>query len=372
MFQQGADRNPYAHVLAADLTRTAAALQQQFPGLTIESRLGAADDLFWTTHIRHGALPLSVVDLLTTLLGFLGAEQRAGITVQFLSDGIIADGLPGAGRSKGVRLMIGGKVPLSTSDKLNRPFSLNQVYRLGATGLELYLESVVAPQHGRQYTQLLLTHAQDIGVTRFALLASMIGGSQEGVFAWARYGFVPEPDSWDAMRRSGLAVLAGDPEDLRAHNAELRDILLDPSPKALRRLVHRSWEWQGATVHLLNRVLVAELNWKGELDLSDQAGCRWLHTYARLPRAADALDQFTALLPTPSPHLAPPAELPAQPDTAADSEEDANPFGLDEDQEVSLLIENVRTGDATLAEIEAEYGEKRPEVVTKVRAGLDK
>ncbi|MET9495606.1 hypothetical protein [Streptomyces sp. NPDC006552] len=372
MFHQGADRNPHEHVLAADLAQTAAALRQQFPKLTIDGNLSGADDLFWTTRVRRGTAPLSVVDLLTTLLGFLGTEQRVGIDVRFVSEGIVAEGLPGAGQSKGIRLMIGGKVPLSASDKLKRPFSLNQVYRPGATGLELYLEAVVAPQHGRQYTQLLLSHAQDLGVTRFALLASMIGGSQEGVFAWARYGFVPLQESWDDMRRSGLAVLAGDPEELRAHNAELRDILLDPAPKALRRLVHRSWQWQGATVDFLNRVLVAHVNWQAELDLADQPGCRWLRTYAQLTKASDHLDQFTPLLPAPSAHLVPPPALVAEPVAADDSEEDGNPFGLDEDTEVSLLVANIESGDATFEEIEEEYGPKRPDVVAKVRAALHK
>ncbi|MEV0096859.1 hypothetical protein [Streptomyces sp. NPDC050738] len=386
MYQQGSDKNPQEKraqgqaaipgtVLADDLARAAERLQKQFPGIVIEGKLSTQDDAFWTSGVRHGGTPLSVDDLLSSLLGLLSHEQCVGLRVQFFTEGTVPEGEPRAGLSKGVRLIINAKVPLSAADELKRPFSLNQVYKPGATGPVLHIEAVVAPQHGRQATQLLFAHAQHIGVSRLTLCASMIAGSQEGVFAWARYGFVPLQKDWDDMRRAGLEKLDSDPVDLRAHNAELRGIVLDPAPKALRRLVYCSWQRKGATVAFLNAMLTAHVSWQGELDLTDTDGCTWLQTYARLARASDHLAQFTPLLPAPSTHPAAPPQIPqVQPPVGADaSDEDDSPFGFSEAEEVEALVGQISAGLATFEEVEKEYGDKqRPEVIRKVREALAK
>lgn len=281
------------------------------------------------------------------------------------------DEQPDARRSKGVRLIANTTEPLSRTNSLKRPFSLVQVYRPDAGRLVVHLETVAAPQHGREYIRLLFAHARDLAATRFTLTASMIGGSQEGVFAWARYGFVPLLQDWDDMRRSGLAALDGDPEPLRPHNTALRDILLDPSPKALRRLVHHCWKRKGATVDFLNATLTSHVSWKRELDLADDAGCSWLQAYASLPNASEHLDTFTPLLPAPSARLSAPLPvLPVEPPADEDLEKADNPFDLTEDEMVSLLVGQIRAQEITLDEVVEEYGTTRPEIVQKVRAAL--
>jgi len=84
-------------------------------------------------------------------------------------------------------------------------------------------------------------------------------------------------------------------------------------------------------------------------------------------RASEHLDTFTALLPAPSARLSAPASTQSPADAVPEKVD--NPFDT-EDEMVSLLVEQIRTQQATVDEIVEEYGTTRPENVQKVRAAL--
>jgi hypothetical protein len=159
--------------------------------------------------------------------------------------------------------------------------------------LSVHVEGVVAIGKGREFVQSsLLNQASLLNVRRITLKASTIGGSQEGVFAWARYGFIPSAEDWDSMRRWGLERVERLPGEVKASIAKS---LGDPSPKALRWIVHLSWKNPALVKKFLDAMLSHSLSWNGDIDLADQSSRDWITRYAG--RVNDPA-QYEALLPT--------------------------------------------------------------------------
>lgn len=228
--------------------------------------------------------PLSLAQFITSLLGFLQPPQRPGMTIRLFHE------------STGLRVKVEGMATLSDQDPKKRPFSMNQEYTGDGERLNVKLETVVAPGHGRQFVRAILSQARALNVRQLKLDASSVGGSQEGVFVWARYGYTPTDEDWTAMRSWGLtkldesqgqstaAVEEGTVRDVLGRmpgelKQKLRRILLDPSPMALRRLVHLSWQDKTVT-GFLNPLLASGFSWKGELDLDDAKSFEWIKNYA--------------------------------------------------------------------------------------------
>ena len=305
---------------------TAKALQETFPGIKIEYLLTEKDEVFWKTYFLKDSEPVTLGAFIVSLLGeFLPAEVRPGLSVKLRSEG-------GADVSRGIRVQVATVEPLVSSDK--RPFTLTQAYHAENGKLTIYLESVVAPSQGRRFIKAFLHQARLFGVVKIELNASMIGGSQEGVFVWARYGFIPVKTDWDGMRRRGLTILTEQPGPLAQVRDRLTQVLLDPSPVALRQVVYLSWtvpgEIQMPMKKFLDTMLNYRLSWNGELLLTDQVSSAWIEAYAN----GSPAPQFTDLLPVISGSEPPPVTGKEE----STSDED-NPSGpLTDEQRIELLV----------------------------------
>jgi hypothetical protein len=330
---------------------TAGNLLATFPGMTINNGLRSEDLSFWAAHLRIGMGLTSLEGFLTSLLGgFLPVAARTGVTVALLPE------------PAGIRVRIGGVVPLSATDP--RPFSLNQTYTFESAVLTIHVETVVAPSSGRQFVRrCLLAHAEQLNAHRLTLTASGIGGSQEGVFVWARYGFVPTAGDWNAMRRWGLRTLGQDEAALPALRDAVHAILMDPEPVSLRRLVHLSWLAQDrvAAKNFLDGLLSSNVSWKGRLDLTDDADANWIRAYADTA----PVERFQPLLPAPSGQSVAPPGLVPEPEPEAPGYAGS---GYDEPELVELLAARIAEKEGTIEDVKEEY----PGLVAKVQAALDR
>jgi hypothetical protein len=349
------------HVLPEDQKAAADRLAERFPGIMIDGKLDERDDAFWAKYMTDSGRPRSLVEFVESLLGgLLGEPQRAGVRIMLFTE----PGGSSADMSAGIRVVVSTQAPLSDADK--RPFSLTQVYRVDGGRLTVHVETVVAPKLGRQFVRSsLLTEAATLNAKMLTLSASSIGGSQEGVFAWARYGFVPTTDDWNKMRRWGLAKLKQ--EELAAvREAGAGDILLDADPKAVRRLVHLAWQKGGEVTKFLNNVLSSNFSWRGELDLTDEKSRKWIEAYA-----SDEQASFDALLPEASAVLTPPPQEvstpPPQEVSGKPDEPDASTTDSDDEQTITSLVAAIKEGNGSLEDLEEEY-ESRPEIIKAVRA----
>jgi hypothetical protein len=233
---------------------------------------------FWAEHMKRGSEPIKRSEFIESLLGkVVTDDERTGIRLALRIEG------------QNMRITVGtGDPKLAIDPRANpKPFTLNQTYLPNEGNPKIYLESVVATrqgnrQRGKEFIKEgLLPLARELGVSKIELKASRAGGLEGGQLAWARYGFVPTVNDWNSMRLNGLKRLK-ERKFAPYVREKLEEILLDPSPKALRRLVYLSWkeEWSRER-NFLNQVLTSNGNgWNGEIDLSDPDSLKWIETYA--------------------------------------------------------------------------------------------
>jgi hypothetical protein len=349
------------YVLPEDQTVATAGLQEAFPGIRIQGKLDGKDDRFWETYMKSGSAPMTLEQFVKSLLlGFLPVGARSGVTIDLFSEGALPES--GGGQTdvmgKGIRAVVETKPPLTAADP--RPFGLTQVYTAVDGRVSVHVEGVVAINKGREFVQSsLLSQASLLNARRITLKASSIGGSQEGVFAWARYGFTPSQEDWDSMRRWGIERLERLPGDVKASIAKS---LGDPSPKALRWIVHLSWKNPGAVKKFLDAMLSSSLSWHGDIDLDDQSSRDWIARYAG--RVNDPA-QYETLLPklleqgVPPPTLK--AEAPVEPPKAAVSEEQMA-------QMVLLCVDAINRDQGTIEDVRNDYEHDYPGLVARVQA----
>jgi hypothetical protein len=353
------------YVLPEDQTVATAGLQEVFPGITIQGGgLDGKDDRFWETYMKMGSAPMTLEQFVRSLLlDFLPVASRTGVTIDLFSEGALPESGGGQtnGMGKGIRVVVATTAPLTAADP--RPFGLTQVYKAVDGRVSVHVEAVVAVGKGREFVQSsLLNQSSLLDVRRITLTASMIGGSQEGVFAWARYGFTPSPEDWDSMRRWGLERVGRLPGDVKASIAKS---LGDPSPKALRWIVHLSWKNPDAVKTFLDAMLSRSLSWHGDIDLADQSSRDWIRRYAG--RVNDPA-QYETLLPKlleqgiPPPPLV--VEAPVEKPKAAVSEEQMT-------QMVRLCVDAINGGEGTIQEVQTDYEHDYPGLLARVQAHPD-
>jgi hypothetical protein len=352
------------YVLPEDQTVATARLQEVLPGITIQGALDGKDDRFWETYMKTGSAPMTLEQFVRSLLlDFLPVAARTGVTIDLISEGALPE--LGGGQTnvmgKGIRVIVATTPPLTAADP--RPFGLTQVYTAVDERVSVHVEGVVAVGKGREFVQSsLLSQASLLNARRITLKASMIGGSQEGVFAWARYGFIPSPEDWDSMRRWGLERVERLPGEVKASIAKS---LGDPSPKALRWIVHLSWKNPAAVKKFLDAMLSSSVSWHGDIDLDDQSSRDWIQRYAG--RVNDPA-QYETLLPKlleqgiPPPPLE--VEAPVEAPKAAVSEEQMTRMVL-------LCVDAINRDDGTIEEVQKDYEDDYPGLVARVQAHPD-
>jgi hypothetical protein len=352
------------YVLPDDQTVATARLQEVLPGITITGNLDEKDDRFWETYMKTGSAPMSLEQFVRSLLlDVLPVAARTGVTVELFSQGA----LPASGdgqtnvMGKGIRVIVDTTAPLTAADP--RPFGLTQVYTAVDGRVSVHVEGVVAVGKGREFVQSsLLSQATLLNARRITLKASGIGGSREGVFAWARYGFLPSQEDWHSMRRWGLERLGRLDGEVKASVAKS---LGDPSPEALRWIVHLSWKNPDAVKKFLDGMLSSPLSWHGDIDLDDPSSRAWITRYAG--RVNDPA-QYETLLPklleqgVPPPSLE--VEAPVAEPEGAVSEEQMTEM-------VRQCVQSINDGDGTIEDVQNEYEDDYPGLVARVQAHPD-
>lgn len=275
-------------------------LWREFPFLDVAYyTLTQADLEFLERHLT--TLPALIESMLDKFV--TQAAERRGIVVRLFSEGTSP-----SGESKGIRVRLEARILPGQA----APFTLNQAYSAETGELALKIESIVAPGRGKEFFKVsVLPQAKRFGIRKITLDASNLGifpgasgaaSNAAGVTAWARYGFVPTRDAWDTMRNAGMTTLSD--HSWASVRSQLKRIMTDPSPKALRRLVFLAWQERktlgqpGLITKFLDTFLGS--NWSGEIDLSDPDSKGWLETYINASRPEDHLGTFERLLSPPT------------------------------------------------------------------------
>lgn len=198
----------------------------------------------------------------------------------------------------------GIRIQITTKNGASGSFSLNQAYREHGGKVAVHLESIVAPGRAKAFfANNLLPQVDRIVATGIDLKASRAGGLEGGVFAWARYGFVPIQEDWDQMRMSGLNKLRDGESgiDDKGLRDQVGHFLMAADPVELRRLVLLSWTSppKSGVKELLNKILSSNAGWDGVLDLRDEDSREWIETYVTSTPDGfnDLLARFAELLP---------------------------------------------------------------------------
>jgi hypothetical protein len=273
------------------------ALSPKFPGLKLSYYTLTEQDQEFVSQ-RLESLPGLIEALLDKFLTL--PKERTGITL-----GLFSEGTTESGASKGVKLSVNAP----QLDKNAPAFGLYQSYLQEDGKPVLYIESIVAPGRSKQFFRtVLLPQAAKHNIQKFALRASnlLVSGNTphaDGRTVWARYGFAPTPAYWSEMQAKGLSALKKKPFD--AASSQVKDIMKDPSPKALRRLVFLAWQERkqagkdGLIKDFLDNVVLGQ-PWDGDIDLNDSDSRQWLETYVAISKPEDHLGTFKRLVPPPT------------------------------------------------------------------------
>jgi hypothetical protein len=116
------------------------------------------------------------------------------------------------------------------------------------------------------------------------------GGHYGGAYAWAKYGFLPDQNSWNQIRRTMINNLDGGyvvPAD-RSYIPHIRNILMDPNPRAI-------WELSDVNTPTTDgykygkAALLNTLGWSGYLHLNDSASMERFNEFiTRKPKKPEA------------------------------------------------------------------------------------
>ena len=267
-------------------------LRKTFPGLQIRTFGLDAADIEFLEKNKVGSVPRAVRRVIDNFL--TQGPERTGIVLELMSEGKYP-----SGESKGVRI----KATAPKLEPKTDPFFINQSFEVEKGKLVLHIESITAKGRGKAFfRESVIPQVLIADISKITLSAYSSGSSSEGLVAWARYGFVPDQEGWDRMRARGEELL--DEKDYAPISRQVAGILRDPSPKALRRLIVRSWKEKrkragttgpGPITLLLNRILQTGL-WKGEIDMADPKSVQWLTLYLSVTNAEERLKDFEELL----------------------------------------------------------------------------
>lgn len=160
-------------------------------------------------------------------------------------------------------------------------------------GLELEIEHADAAQPGngwmRQSMKFLIQFAQGAGISRLGLVATDVGA-----YAWARYGFIPTPQSWNYLACNISNIMRETPEVPKEARDEILRATHSEYPRGIRivaaakhPVAYAIGEKKFTTT--LGKYLLAEatccnygtgaMNWDGELDLKNAADVAYALKY---------------------------------------------------------------------------------------------
>lgn len=236
-----------------------------------KSRVTEKGETFWNEFLN----PTRFSEIIGLILNsnLTEDEQENSISVNLLEE---AD----PNSTVGVSLRLNIEVDFESKE---RKFSINKVFKEVDNQLETYIETVEAyggKKGGREvFSEALIPLFKHRKIKKVKLNASAIGGRQDGIFVWARYGFIPIQKDWDTKRTKGYPLLENDYKD-EDWVEEAKSILCDSSPRAIRNLILISWQKKDKATEFLNRFLTLGGSWDGELDFTDKNDVAWMEMYA--------------------------------------------------------------------------------------------
>jgi hypothetical protein len=290
------------HILKEDRDTALGRLQSTYPNMKdLSSNMGEMADQFWENHMKNGEAPMKMDELIEGILNnyLLEEERDYPITISFVYSSGEMNLNVTVKKSKEC-LEKEQESKNDNNEKIEEKLlALTQVFKEGSHGpVDVKIQTVTATERGGKplFRDSLIPLYNRMGVQKITLSASGIGGRQDGIYAWVRYGFIPTAEDWTAMQSLGNRILKEEENEL-PHDILplLNQIMKQQNPEAIRKLVHLSWERREdqSIASYLNRILTASGSWEGSLDLSDDTDRTWLLNYVN----SLSPDVYKSLLP---------------------------------------------------------------------------
>lgn len=118
--------------------------------------------------------------------------------------------------------------------------------------------------YGKTFLRQSMAAYKKMGVSSITLHANIdVGG-----YAWARYGFTPDKDSWERLKEDLGSFAQYQPKTAKWNHA--RKLLKEDDPRAI---------WELADIPTLGKRLLLKSDWTGGLNLKDKDAMRRFTTY---------------------------------------------------------------------------------------------
>lgn len=284
-------------ILEPDRDAAKKQLNANYPNLNIfANSIDQKGDEFWERHLKGQSLDAFLVELLQKCP--LVPNRSNPIKIHMTQE----EG------GKVIRVQIAVRKDGTQMQHLHLPenqvFTLNYAFIENERGdLQTKLETIDAKKADKDAAKqfisgALLPQFDRLNVKAIHLKASGIGSGRDGIFVWARYGFVPNQEAWGKMRAKGLETMEAHKD--KSWYSEVKGYVGSSDPRALRNLVYLAWQHKGDVTTFVNAVLEADIGgWEGSLDLTNPSDKAWISKYANQGSVAYAeyanlLDQYQA------------------------------------------------------------------------------
>jgi hypothetical protein len=260
------------YILSQDLVEAKNRLQSSYSNLEITSIKGDSEftDEFWENHIGNKLLD----EYIAHQLGHTPAGNSSNNYIRVIMN-------PDK-RSLGINIII--YKPNITSLNCYKPdttlFSVNYHYaEKSDSAVDVKIESIFAKgTAGAFISNALLKSPIQSSIDEISLTAASASGKPDGVFAWARYGFIPTEDDWKEMVSRGSNSIKGHKK--KEWYSDVKASLQNPSPTALKNIVYLSWKHKDdeSLKEILNGMIGSQ--WNGTIDLTNVRNKQWIQEYA--------------------------------------------------------------------------------------------
>lgn len=271
-------------ILKEDREKAIQGLGKKYPNIADSAHSKVTEqtgEAFWQTYFKQTTFQ-QVIE--TILDGYLSQDQDKPITLTLMDDT----------NSKGVRLIIDivnhRATDYQTSKSQKTLFALNQLFYEKDGKPKVHIETVTATGGGKKlFAKSLLPLFKTLNISEIILKASRIGGGDEGIVAWARYGFIPSKEDWITMQKKAQEEIGNNEEDWAQ---KVRSIVAKESPRSIRELVFLSWQNKGQVRSVLDTMLRSTVSWFGTLDMNHHRDLSWIEKYANGAK----VEEFAELL----------------------------------------------------------------------------
>lgn len=282
------------HILKENLDKAVSELKKKYGDIKISESSRVTEDIgnrFWDTYLKDTTFQQVVEPILDGYLPELNGYVPGGDKASPITLTLTEESDP-----SGLRLQISVVNHRATDQESFKTqktlFALTQVFKEEDGKLNAHIESVTATGGGKKlFRESLIPLWESLNVNKLTLSASRIGGGDEGVVAWARYGFIPDNASWNKMQEYALKKIENNKQEWAQ---QVRSIVNKASPRAIREMVLLSWQNRDEVRPVLDGMLRHAFSWPGTLDLTNKQDLEWVTNYtAKVPPPPE---KYSALL----------------------------------------------------------------------------